>query len=138
MPGKSSTNARSGAVRGTTKTSARASSKLDPKRAAHVRRTTKTPSSASASKAAKKVRRLAVLGPKAGEKEKISLTLDRAVVVEIKERSGGRPLSSSVNDLLHSALVQARLNELVDEMVQEAGEPSQAAYDRVFAQWQDD
>lgn len=71
----------------------------------------------------------------AQEKEKVSLTLDKGLVDEIRAQSGGRALSTSINGLLHAALAQERLGELVDEMVREAGPPSPEAYERVFAQW---
>jgi hypothetical protein len=69
------------------------------------------------------------------EKEKVSLTLDKSLVDEIRAQFGGRALSASINELLHAALAQERLGELVDEMEQEAGAPSPDAYERVLAQW---
>jgi len=69
------------------------------------------------------------------EKEKVSLTLDKPLVDEIRAQFGGRALSTSINELLHVALAQERLGELVDEMEQEAGAPSPEAYERVLAQW---
>jgi hypothetical protein len=71
----------------------------------------------------------------AREKEKVSLTLDKPLVDEIRARFGGRALSTSINELLYAALAQEHLGELVDEMEREAGTPSQEAYDRVLAQW---
>jgi uncharacterized protein (DUF4415 family) len=71
----------------------------------------------------------------APEKEKISITLDKALVEEIRAQSGGRALSTSINELLYAALAQERLGELVDEMEQEAGPASPEAYERVLAQW---
>jgi hypothetical protein len=41
----------------------------------------------------------------------------------------------SINELLHVALAQERLAELVGQMEQEAGPASPEAYDRVLAQW---
>ena len=72
------------------------------------------------------------------EKQKLSVTLDQSVVDEIREMFGSRPISTSINDLLHDALAQRRLNELVDDLFAEAGPPSPAAYERVMAQWLDD
>jgi hypothetical protein len=72
------------------------------------------------------------------EKQKLSVTLDQSVVDEIREMFGSRPISTSINDLLHDALAQRRLNELVDELFAEAGPPSAAAYERVMAQWRGD
>ena len=69
------------------------------------------------------------------EKEKISITLDKTLVEEIRARFGGRALSASINELLHVALAQERLAELVGQMEQEAGPASPEAYDRVLAQW---
>jgi uncharacterized protein (DUF4415 family) len=69
------------------------------------------------------------------EKEKVSLTLDKGLVREIRAQFGSRGLSTSINELLHAALAQERLGELVDEMSQEAGAPSPEAYDRVLGQW---
>jgi hypothetical protein len=71
----------------------------------------------------------------AQEKEKVSLTLDKSLVEEIRAQFGGRALSTSVNELLYAALAQERLGQLVDEMAQEAGPPSPEAYERVLAQW---
>jgi uncharacterized protein (DUF4415 family) len=68
-------------------------------------------------------------------KEKVSLTLDKPLVDEIRAQFGGRALSTSINELLYAALAQERLSQLVDEMEQEAGPPSPEAYERVFAQW---
>jgi hypothetical protein len=72
------------------------------------------------------------------EKEKLSITLDKPVVEEIRELFGERPLSASINDLLQGALVQHRLGLLVDQMEEEAGSASPEAYERVFAQWFDE
>jgi hypothetical protein len=69
------------------------------------------------------------------EKEKISITLDKTLVDEIRAQFGGRALSASINELLHVALAQERLAELVGQMEQEAGPASPEAYDRVLAQW---
>jgi hypothetical protein len=69
------------------------------------------------------------------EKEKISITLDKTLVDEIRAHFGVRPLSASINELLHVALAQERLAELVGQMEQEAGPASPEAYDRVLAQW---
>jgi hypothetical protein len=71
----------------------------------------------------------------AQEKEKVSLTLDKPLVDEIRAQFGGRALSTSINGLLYAALAQERLSELVDDMEQEAGSPSSEAYERVLAQW---
>lgn len=71
----------------------------------------------------------------APEKEKVSITLDKPLVDEIREHFGGRALSTSINELLYAALAQERLAELVDEMEQEAGPPSADAFERVLAQW---
>jgi hypothetical protein len=69
------------------------------------------------------------------EKEKVSITLDKALVEEIRDRFGGRALSASINELLHAALVQQRLGQLVAEMEQESGAASPEAHERVLAQW---
>jgi uncharacterized protein (DUF4415 family) len=69
------------------------------------------------------------------EKEKISITLDKTLVDEIRAHFGGRALSASINELLHMALAQERLAELVGQLEQEAGAPSPEAYDRVLSQW---
>ena len=83
--------------------------------------------------------RLSVAGLNtASEKEKLSITLDKPVVEEIRKLFGERPLSASINDLLQSALVQHRLGLLVDQMEKEAGPASYEAYERVFAQWFDE
>jgi uncharacterized protein (DUF4415 family) len=72
------------------------------------------------------------------EKEKVSITLDKPLVDEIRAQFGGRALSTSINELLHAALAQEHLAELVDEMEQEAGPASPEAYERVLAQWFDE
>lgn len=69
------------------------------------------------------------------EKEKVSITLDKSLVEEIRAQFGGRALSTSINDLLYAALAQERLAQLVNELDREAGPPSFEAYERVFAQW---
>jgi hypothetical protein len=69
------------------------------------------------------------------EKEKISITLDKTLVDEIRAHFGGRALSASINELLHVALAQERLAELVGQMEREAGPATPEAYDRVLAQW---
>ena len=69
------------------------------------------------------------------EKEKVSITLDKSLVDEIRAQFGGRALSTSINELLYAALAQERLGELVDEMEQAAGPASPEAYERVLAQW---
>ncbi len=71
----------------------------------------------------------------AQEKEKVSLTLDKPLVDEIRAQFAGRALSTSINELLYAALAQEHLGELVDEIEREAGTPSPEAYDRVLAQW---
>lgn len=71
----------------------------------------------------------------AAEKTKVSLTLDKPLVDEVRAQFGGRALSTSINELLYVALAQARLGDLVDEMEQEVGPPSPEAYERVLAQW---
>jgi hypothetical protein len=80
-------------------------------------------------------RRSALAQAAVPEKEKISITLDKALVDEIRAHFGGRALSASINELLHVALAQERLDELVGQMEQEAGPASPEAYDRVLAQW---
>ncbi|MHB8504843.1 MAG: hypothetical protein ACYDEN_03860 [Acidimicrobiales bacterium] len=85
--------------------------------------------------------RLRVRGPNvlsqagAQEKEKVSLTLDKPLVDEIRAQFGGRALSTSINELLYAALAQEHLGEVVDALEREAGTPSPEAYDRVLAQW---
>jgi hypothetical protein len=70
------------------------------------------------------------------EKQKLSITLDKPIVEEIRELFGEQAaLSTSINDLLRGALAQHRLNALVDFMEEEAGPASADAYGRVFAQW---
>jgi hypothetical protein len=69
------------------------------------------------------------------EKEKVSITLDRSLVEEIRAHFGQRALSASINELLYVALAQERLGQLVEEMEQEAGPASPEAYERVLAQW---
>jgi hypothetical protein len=72
------------------------------------------------------------------EKEKVSITLDKPLVDEIRAQFGGRALSASINELLYAALVQEHLAELVNDMEQEAGPASPEAYERVLAQWFDE
>ena len=72
------------------------------------------------------------------EKQKVSITLDKPLVDEIRAQFGGRALSASINELLYAALAQEHLAELVDEMEQQAGPASPEAYERVLAQWFDE
>lgn len=83
----------------------------------------------------RRVRRPDQFGQGSHEKEKVSITLDRSLVAEIRAQAGGRALSASVNELLQAALAAQRLAQLVEEMEQEAGPPSAEAFDRVLAQW---
>jgi len=69
------------------------------------------------------------------EKEKVSITLDKSLVDEIRAHSEGRALSASINELLYAALAQARLRDLVADMEREAGPASPDSYERVLAQW---
>jgi hypothetical protein len=86
-----------------------------------------------------RIRGLNVLAQTAApEKEKVSITLDKPLVDEIRAQFGGRALSASINELLYAALAQEHLAELVDEMEQEAGPASPEAYERVLAQWFDE
>ncbi len=83
-----------------------------------------------------RIRGLNVLAKtRAPEKEKVSITLDKPLVDEIRTQFGGQALSTSINELLYAALAQERLGELVDEMEQEAGPASPEAYERVLDQW---
>lgn len=63
------------------------------------------------------------------EKEKVSITLDKSLVDEIRSQFGGRAPSASINELPYAALAQERLGELVDEMEREAGAASPEAYE---------
>jgi len=82
------------------------------------------------------VTRLQVSGmTTAHEKEKLSITLDRPIVEEIRELSGGAPLSTSINALLRDALSQYHLGELVAQMQEEAGPVTAETYEHVFSQW---
>ena len=83
-----------------------------------------------------RIRGLNILAKTAApEKEKVSITLDKPLVDEIRTLFGGQALSTSINELLYAALAQERLGELVDEMEQHAGPASPEAYERVLAQW---
>jgi hypothetical protein len=73
--------------------------------------------------------------PSAPEKVKVSLTLDRDLVEEIRVHFGRQALSTMVNDLLQAAMAQERLAELVDKMIEESGPPSPEAYEWVWDQW---
>ena len=99
--------------------------------------TTIHPEAGSAPSAASRLRHrgLHVDAAVAPEKEKVSITLDKPLVDEIRAHFGGRALSAAINELLYVALARERLAELVDEMEQEAGPASPEAYDRVLAQW---
>lgn len=118
--------------------SARARKKIEPRRGSRVEKksATHSPDADSGNLARLRVRGLNVLAQGVmREKEKVSLTLDKPLVDEIRSQFGGRALSTSINELLYAALAQERLGELVDEMEQEAGAPSPEAYQRVLAQW---
>ncbi len=84
-----------------------------------------------------RVRGLNVLADEreAREKTKVSITLDKALVNEIRSQFGNRALSTSINGLLYAALAQERLGELIDEMERDAGRPSAEAFERVLAEW---
>ena len=69
------------------------------------------------------------------DKEKVSLTLDRPLVREIRTAFGDATFSSTVNELLQIAMDQVRLRQLLEEMERDEGPASPAAYDRVIAQW---
>jgi hypothetical protein len=69
------------------------------------------------------------------EKVKVSHTLDSELVEENRGRLGTIPFSKAVNQLLHQALAQSRLDEVVSDMETAAGPASEDAYQRVFAQW---
>lgn len=69
------------------------------------------------------------------DKEKVSLTLDRPLVHEIRTAFGDAAFSSTVNELLQMAMDQVRLRQLLEEMERDEGSASPAAYDRVIAQW---
>jgi hypothetical protein len=71
----------------------------------------------------------------AHEKAKLSITLDRPIVEEIRELSGGTPLSTTINALLRDALSRYHLGELVAQMQEEAGPVTAEAYEHVFSQW---
>ncbi|HYP23837.1 MAG TPA: hypothetical protein VEV43_09705 [Actinomycetota bacterium] len=70
-----------------------------------------------------------------GTKKKVSLTLDESLLLELRVLAGNRPLSTAVNDLLEKALAQHRLNELVDELIAEAGEPPPEVYEQILDEW---
>lgn len=77
-----------------------------------------------------------ILAASAGtEKVKVSLTLDRDLVDEIREAFGGQALSTMVNDLLRTAMIQERVAELADKMIEESGPPTQEDIDQVWAEW---
>jgi hypothetical protein len=77
-------------------------------------------------------------GEPGGEKEKLSITVDKTVVDEIRASFGEKRLSTSINHLLHEALAQERLRSLIEEMEAEMAPPSPESYERVFAQWYGD
>lgn len=70
------------------------------------------------------------------EKDKVSLTIDRTLLEELRSRK--TPLSSTVNELLHRAMEQERLAALVAALEREAGPLSSDAYSRVLDQWFED
>ena len=69
------------------------------------------------------------------DKQKVSLTLDRDLVQEIRKHFPGQGLSTSVNALLQDTMAQSRLRELVGEMEAQAGPASQETYEHVLEQW---
>ncbi len=79
------------------------------------------------------VRALNVPLERENEKEKVSLTLDHGLVGELRALDGS--LSATVNDLLHTAIAQQRLETLLDELEAEAGPAPSDALDRVLEQW---
>ena len=109
----------------------------EPVRAAEQAMTSKTPPAGgpAATAAWLRLRGLSADIQPVPEKEKISITLDKPLVDEIRAQFSGRPLSASINELLYAALAQERLGELVDEMERETGPVPPEAYERVLAQW---
>jgi len=71
----------------------------------------------------------------AHKKEKISVTLDKSIVAEIRALSAAQPLSISINALLRDALARHHLGELVARTEDTAGQVTAEAYARVFSQW---
>lgn len=67
------------------------------------------------------------------EKEKVSLTLDHGLVSELRARDA--PLSATVNELLHKAIAQQRLETLLGELEAEAAPAPPDALARVLEQW---
>lgn len=70
------------------------------------------------------------------EKAKVSLTIDRTLLQELRSRK--MPLSSAVNELLHRAVEQERLAALVAQLEEDSGSLSSGAYKRVLDQWFED
>jgi len=69
------------------------------------------------------------------EKEKVSLTLDRALIEALRTSAGPKRLSATVNELLLQAVERARLRALVEALEIEAAPPSAAAYRELLDEW---
>lgn len=109
----------------------------EPASPAEQAMTGKTPTGggAAATAAWLRLRGLSVDVQPVPEKEKVSITLDKPLVDEIRAHFSGRPLSASINELLYAALARERLGDLVDAMERETGPVPAEAYERVLAQW---
>lgn len=69
------------------------------------------------------------------EKEKVSLTLDRALIEALRSSAGPKRLSATVNELLLQAVERAQLRALVEELENEAGPASADAYQELLDEW---
>ncbi len=76
-----------------------------------------------------------VADPVRAGKKKVSVTIDEAVLQEVRTVAGSRPFSATVNDLLADALARRRLNQLVDELEAEAGPAPIEVYEQIQEEW---
>lgn len=67
--------------------------------------------------------------------EKVSLTLDEALLSEARETVGSRGLSRYVNRALRQQLQHDRLGELLDELEREHGPIDPEVMDEVRRRW---
>ncbi len=67
--------------------------------------------------------------------EKVSLSLDAAILAEARKVAGRRGLSALVNDALRIKLQHERLGRLLAEMDNELGAVSEAELERARKTW---
>ena len=70
--------------------------------------------------------------------EKVSLTLDEAIVRDARALAGGRGLSGFVNEAIKARLDHLRLRELLDDLEAKAGPIPADVREEVMREWPDE